>query len=281
MSVLDEIIAGVREDVARREAEVSLDELKLRVQQAPDAKNVISALRDVPGAVSIISEVKRASPSKGQLSDIPDPAHLARLYEEGGAAMVSVLTEERRFHGSLADLDAVRAAVDIPVLRKDFIVTPYQIHEARAHGADAVLLIVAALEQPVLVSFVERVKSLGMTPLVEAHSRLEALRALEAGADLIGVNSRNLKTLDVDRRVVEEVIDVIPAEVVAVAESGVRNSRDVLDYALVGADAVLVGEALVRSGNPLEQIKDMVSAGQHPALKTDRKQRVKDAREDM
>ncbi|MFT0762672.1 indole-3-glycerol phosphate synthase TrpC [Scrofimicrobium sp. R131] len=281
MSVLDEIIAGVREDVARREAEVSLDELKLRVQQAPDAKDVISALRDVPGAVSIISEVKRASPSKGQLSDIPDPAHLARLYEEGGAAMVSVLTEERRFHGSLADLDAVRAAVDIPVLRKDFIVTPYQIHEARAHGADAVLLIVAALEQPVLVSFVERVKSLGMTPLVEAHSRLEALRALEAGADLIGVNSRNLKTLDVDRRVVEEVIDVIPAEVVAVAESGVRNSRDVLDYALVGADAVLVGEALVRSGNPLEQIKDMVSAGQHPALKTDRKQRVKDAREDM
>ncbi len=195
--------------------------------------------------------------------------------------MISVLTEERRFKGSLADLDAVRAAVDIPVLRKDFIVTPYQVHEARAHGADAVLLIVAALEQPVLISLIERIKSLGMTPLVEAHSRLEALRAIEAGAELVGVNSRNLKTLEVDRRVIDEVIDVIPANVVAVAESGVRGSRDVLDYALAGADAVLVGEALVTSGDPSEQIRDMVSAGQHPALKTDRKQRVREAREDF
>ena len=194
--------------------------------------------------------------------------------------MVSVLTEERRFHGSLADLEAVRAAVDIPILRKDFIVSPYQIHEARAYGADAVLLIVAALEQPVLVSLIERVQSLGMTPLVEAHSRLEALRALEAGAELIGVNSRNLKTLEVDRRAVDEVLDIIPNNVVAVAESGVRGSRDVLDYALAGADAVLVGEALVKAGNPLEQIRDMVSAGQHPALRTDRKKRVREARED-
>lgn len=281
MSVLDDIIAGVREDVARREAQLPLDQVKLRAQAMPEAKDVISALRDIPGAVSIIAEVKRASPSKGTLSDIPDPAQLARIYEEGGAAMVSVLTEERRFHGSLADLDAVRAAVDIPVLRKDFIVTPYQIHEARAHGADAVLLIVAALDQPVLVSLIERVQSLGMTPLVEAHSRLEALRALDAGAQLVGVNSRNLKTLEVDRRTVEEVIDIIPADVVAVAESGVRGSRDVLDYALVGADAVLVGEALVKAGDPLEQIKDMVSAGQHPALQTDRKQRVRNAREDL
>lgn len=281
MSVLDEIVAGVLEDVQRREAQVSLEEIKDRARTVPEAKDVISALRDTPGAVSIIAEVKRASPSKGVLGEIPDPAELARIYEEGGAAMVSVLTEERRFKGSLADLDAVRAAVDIPILRKDFIVTPYQIHEARAHGADAVLLIVAALDQPALVSFIERVKSLGMTPLVEAHSRLEALRALDAGAELIGVNSRNLKTLEVDRRTVEEVIDIIPANVVAVAESGVRGSRDVLDYALVGADAVLVGEALVKAGDPLDQIRDMVSAGQHPALQTDRKQRVKDAREDM
>lgn len=281
MSVLDEIIAGVREDVQRRQELSSLDEVKRLAQQMPEAKDVLSALRDGPGAVSIIAEVKRASPSKGALSDIPDPAALASIYEQGGAAMVSVLTEERRFMGSLVDLDAVRGAVDIPILRKDFIVTPYQVHEARAHGADAVLLIVAALEQPALVSLVERIKSLGMTALVEAHSRLEALRALDAGARLIGVNSRNLKTLEVDRRVIEEVIDVIPADVVAVAESGVRGSRDVLDYALVGADAVLVGEALVTSGSPLDQIKDMVSAGQHPALKTDRKQRVREAREDI
>lgn len=281
MTVLEQIITGVREDVARREAQTPLELVKERSLQQPEAKDVISALVGGPGAVSIIAEVKRASPSKGALSDIPDPAALARVYENGGAAMISVLTEERRFKGSLADLDAVRAEVDIPVLRKDFVVTPYQVHEARAHGADAVLLIVAALEQPALVSLIERVQSLGMTPLVEAHSRLEALRAIDAGADLVGVNARNLKTLDVDRRVIEEVIDVIPANVVAVAESGVRGSRDVFDYALVGADAVLVGEALVTSGNPAEQIRDMVSAGQHPSLKTDRKQRVREAREDL
>lgn len=280
MTVLDDIIAGVLEDVAEREAKRPLDQVKEDAQRVPGAKDVLGSLAGGPGATSIIAEVKRASPSKGHLSSIPDPAELAALYEEGGAAMVSVLTEQRRFKGSLADLDAVRVAVDIPVLRKDFIVTSYQVHEARAHGADAVLLIVAALEQQALVSLAERIKSLGMTPLVETHSRLEALRALDAGADLIGVNARNLKTLDVDRRTVEEVIDVIPADVVAVAESGVRGPRDVLDYALVGADAVLVGEALVTKGRPLEAIKDLVSAGQHPALLTDRKQRVRDARED-
>lgn len=280
MTVLDDIIAGVLEDVAEREAKRPLDQVKEDALRVPGAKDVLGSLAGGPGATSIIAEVKRASPSKGHLSSIPDPAELAALYEEGGAAMVSVLTEQRRFKGSLADLDAVRTAVDIPVLRKDFIVTPYQVHEARAHGADAVLLIVAALEQQALVSLAERIKSLGMTPLVETHSRLEALRALDAGAELIGVNARNLKTLDVDRRTVEEVIDVIPSDVVAVAESGVRGPRDVLDYALVGADAVLVGEALVTKGRPLEAIKDLVSAGQHPALLTDRKQRVRDARED-
>ena len=191
--------------------------------------------------------------------------------------MVSVLTEELRFGGSLDDLREVRNAIDIPVLRKDFIVTPYQVHEARAYGADAVLLIVAALPQPALVSLVERAESLGMTPLVEAHSRLEVFRALDAGARVIGVNARNLKDLTVDRHVVEEVIDAIPGNVVAVAESGVRSARDVLEYALAGADSVLVGEALVTSDDPLHQVSDMVSAGAHPALWTDRKKRVLEA----
>ncbi len=277
MTVLDDIIAGVVRKTSEREARVSLDEIRRRAAAAPDAKDVISALRDVPGAVSIIAEIKRRSPSKGDLSDIPDPAHLAQIYEQGGASMVSVLTEELRFNGSLEDLAEVRRAVDIPVLRKDFIVTPYQVHEARAYGADAILLIVAALEQPALISLIERAKSLGMTPLVETHSRLEVFRALEAGAEVIGVNARNLKDLSVDRRNVDEVIDVIPADVVAVAESGVRSARDVLDYALAGADSVLVGEALVTSRSPLEQISDMVSAGSHPALLTDRKKRVRDA----
>ena len=274
MSVLDDIIAGVLEDLKEREDRVPLSRVKQMEQAVPEAKDALGVLRNRDGAVKIISEVKRSSPSKGALADIPDPAALASMYEAGGASVVSVLTEQRRFHGSLADLDAVRAAVDIPVLRKDFIVTPYQIHEARAHGADLVLLIVAALEQSALVSLLERTRSLGMEALVETHSRLEALRALEAGASIIGVNARNLKTLEVNRSTVEQVIDVIPQNVVAVAESGVAKAHDVFEYAKWGADAVLVGEALVTSGDTRSSIQDMVSAGQHPALRTDRKARV-------
>ena len=277
MSVLESIIAGVMEDLRVRESAAPMEEVKELALRAPDVKDAVSALRGSDGAVTIISEVKRSSPSKGEMAAIPDPASLASTYERGGASVVSVLTEGRRFGGSLADLDAVRAAVDIPVLRKDFIVTPYQIHEARAHGADLVLLIVAALEKPALVSLLERVRSLGMEALVEAHSRLEVLRALEAGASVIGVNARDLTTLEVDRHTIEQVIDVIPEDVVAVAESGVSNAHDVFEYAKWGADAVLVGEALVTSGNPLESIRDMVSAGAHPALLTDRKARVRQA----
>ena len=280
MSVLDDIIAGVREDLKEREDRVPLARIKEIEAQIPEAKDALGALRGRDGAVKIISEVKRSSPSKGALASIPDPAALASTYEAGGASVISVLTEQRRFNGSLADLDAVRAAVDIPILRKDFIVTPYQIHEARTHGADLVLLIVAALEQNVLVSLLERTRSLGMEALVETHSRLEALRAMEAGASIIGVNARNLKTLEVDRSTVEQVIDVIPQDVVAVAESGVANAHDVFEYAKWGADAVLVGEALVTSGDPRASIQDMVSAGQHPALRTDRKARVAAARQE-
>ena len=280
MSVLDDIIAGVRQDLKEREDRVPLARIKEMETQVPEAKDALGALRGRDGAVKIISEVKRSSPSKGALAAIPDPAALASTYEAGGATVISVLTEQRRFNGSLADLDAVRAAVDIPILRKDFIVTPYQIHEARAHGADLVLLIVAALEQNVLVSLLERTRSLGMEALVETHSRLEALRAMEAGASIIGVNARNLKTLEVDRSTVEQVIDVIPQDVVAVAESGVANAHDVFEYAKWGADAVLVGEALVTAGDPRASIQDMVSAGQHPALRTDRKARVAAARQE-
>ena len=280
MSVLDDIIVGVRQDLKEREDRVPLARIKEIETQVPEAKDALGALRNRDGAVKIISEVKRSSPSKGALAAIPDPAALASTYEAGGASVISVLTEQRRFNGSLADLDAVRAAVDIPILRKDFIVTPYQIHEARAHGADLVLLIVAALEQNVLVSLLERTRSLGMEALVETHSRLEALRAMEAGASIIGVNARNLKTLEVDRSTVEQVIDVIPQDVVAVAESGVANAHDVFEYAKWGADAVLVGEALVTSGDPRASIQDMVSAGQHPALRTDRKARVAAARQE-
>jgi len=266
MTVLDDIVAGVREDLAVREAAVSLAELKERAQQMPSALDAVSRLR-LEDAVAVIAEVKRSSPSRGALASISDPAALAAEYEKGGAAVISVLTEERRFRGSLADLQAVRAAVDVPILRKDFVVTPYQVWEARAHGADVVLLIVAALEQTVLESLVDRVHSLGMTALVETHTVEEVERAVAAGARVIGVNVRNLKTLDVDRGVFAQVVPAIPDHIVKIAESGVRGPHDVVDYARAGADAVLVGEALVTDDAPRASVADLVAAGAHPSLK--------------
>lgn len=263
MSVLDEIVTGVREDLARREAEVPLDELKRLAQRVDPAMDAVAVLRQ-PG-VAIIAEVKRKSPSRGELAPIPDPAALATAYAAGGASVISVLTEERRFGGSLADLTAVRRAVDIPVLRKDFVVTPYQVWEARAHGADLVLLIVAALPQTALVSLIERVESLGMTALVEVHDEEELQRALDADATVVGVNARNLRTLEIDRSVFPRLVPHIPAGIVKVAESGVRGPHDIADYAKAGADAVLVGKCLVTGGDPRQAVAQMVAIGSHPA----------------
>jgi len=263
-SVLDSIVAGVRADMAEREALVSFAEIKKRSLAAPSPKDVIAALKNPP-VVAVIAEVKRRSPSKGSLATIPDPAELAAAYAEGGARIISVLTEQRRFGGSLADLAAVRAAVDIPVLRKDFIVSPYQVHEARAYGADLVLLIVAALEQNVLDALLDRVESLGMTALVEVHTEEEADRALEAGAKLIGVNARNLHTLEVDRSTFGRIAPGLPSGVLKVAESGVRGPGDLITYAGWGADAVLVGEGLVTSGDPRAAVSMLVAAGSHPS----------------
>ncbi|GAA3823600.1 indole-3-glycerol phosphate synthase TrpC [Cellulomonas soli] len=265
-TVLDEIVAGVREDLAVREAATPLAVLKEQSARRASALDAVARLK-VPDAVTVIAEVKRSSPSKGELATISDPAALAAEYEKGGASVISVLTEERRFRGSLADLDAVRARVDIPVLRKDFVVTPYQVWEARAHGADLVLLIVAALEQTVLESLVDRVHSLGMTALVEVHDTEEVARAVDAGARVIGVNARNLKTLDVDRTTFSRVAPAIPSDVVKIAESGVRGPHDVMDFARAGADAVLVGEALVTDDAPRQSVADLVAAGAHPSLR--------------
>jgi indole-3-glycerol phosphate synthase len=265
VSVLDDIIVGVREDLAARQAVISLDELKDRAHARPTAQDGITALRQ-PG-VAVIAEVKRSSPSKGALAAIGDPAALAADYEAGGAAVISVLTEQRRFGGSLADFDAVRARVATPLLRKDFMVSSYQLWEARAHGADLVLLIVAALEQEALISLLERTESLGMTPLVEVHDELELVRALEAGAKVVGVNARDLKTLEVDRGVFGRLSPAIPDAVVKVAESGVRGPHDLLAYAAHGADAVLVGEGVVVGGNPRQAVADLVTAGAHPAAR--------------
>lgn len=263
--MLDEIVAGVREDLAARQAAVSLDELKDRAVDAAPARDAMSMLRS--DGVSVIAEVKRASPSKGQLAAIRDPASLAATYVEGGASVISVLTEERHFKGSLADLAAVREAVDVPILRKDFIVTSYQLWEARSYGADLVLLIVAALDDQALISLVERAESMGLSALVEVHDESELKRALAAHAKIIGINARNLKTLEIHPEVFADLAPMVPAHVLLVAESGIRGPRDLVTYAGSGADAVLVGEALVTGGDPRAAVHDLVAAGAHPAVK--------------
>ncbi len=268
MSVLDEILASVRADLAERQQQTSLDRLKAMAREAPSTRDALAALNG--DDVAVIAEVKRASPSRGPLAEIADPAGLAGDYAAGGARVISVLTEPRRFGGNLDDLAAVRAAVDVPVLRKDFIISSYQLWEARSYGADMALLIVAALDQSALISLVERAESIGLLPLVEAHTAEEVRRAVDAGAKVIGINARNLATLDVDRSIFGRLAPLIPDGIVKVAESGVRGPHDLLAYAAAGADAVLVGESLVTEKDPRTAVADLVTVGSHPALRGDR-----------
>jgi indole-3-glycerol phosphate synthase len=258
-TVLDEILVGVRADLAERQAQLSWRGVSQAADSAPPARDAMAALSQ-PGT-SLIAEVKRRSPSKGELASIADPAALAEAYAAGGASVISVLTEQRRFGGALADLDAVRARVDVPLLRKDFVVTPYQVAEARAHGADLVLLIVAALEQSLLVDLAAQIASYGMTALIEVHDEDELARGADIGASLIGVNARNLRTLQVDRAVFRRLRPLIPSGALSVAESGVRGPQDVVEYAEAGADAVLAGEACVTGDDPQTTVRSLVVAG--------------------
>ena len=260
MSVLDDIIDGVRLDLEERKATRSLASLKQQAASVAPALDPMPRFR--APELAVISEVKRRSPSKGHLAEITDPAQLAASYAAGGAAAISVLTEQRRFNGTLADLDAVRAAVDIPVLRKDFMVEEYQFYEARAHGADLVLLIVAALDDSDLAGFLDLTRELGMTALVETHTAEEVDRALAVGAELIGVNNRNLKTLDVDIDTFGGLADQIGERAVKVAESGIAGTDDVAQVAAQGADVILVGEALVKHGDPTTAIRDFMAAAE-------------------
>ena len=248
MSVLDDLVAGALDDLAAREAQRPEREVRAALRDAPAPLDPMPHLRTA--ASSVIAEVKRASPSKGHLADIPDPASLARSYAAGGAAAISVLTEQRRFGGSLADLRAVRAAVDCPVLRKDFVATDYQVLEAREAGADLVLLIVAALDDPTLRRLHDLAREVGLTVLVEVHDEAETERAVALGAELVGVNARNLKTLEVDTGTFGRLAPLVPDDRVLVAESGVVSPADVRRFVGEGARAVLVGEALVRDGDP-------------------------------
>lgn len=255
MSVLDDIVVGVREDLAARQRRTSLADLRAALADVDPPRDPMPHLRG-PGS-SVIAEVKRRSPSKGDLAEIADPAALARQYAAGGAAAVSVLTEGRRFGGSLDDLRAVRAAVDVPLLRKDFLVEPYQVLEARAAGADLVLLIVAALDDDTLRLLHDQASELGMAVLVEVHDEAETERAVTLGAELVGVNARNLKTLEIDQDVFGRLVPLVPDDRVKVAESGIFSPVDVKRYVAEGARAVLVGEALVKDGDPEGAVRAM------------------------
>lgn len=260
MNALDDIIGGVRAGLAQRRRLIPECELRDLASEVEPVRDCAELLRGTDG-LKVIAEVKRAGPAHGRLSEIEDPGALAAAYEAGGAAAVSVLTEERRFDGSLADLDTVRARVTVPLLRKDFVVDPYQVWEARAHGASLVLLIVAALEQPLLADLVAQAAEIGLTPLVEVHDPAEARRALDAGAWVIGVNARNLKTLEMDKGAFARIAPDIPENIVRIAASGVRGPRCAVEYAELGADAILVGESLVTSGHHREAVAALVAAG--------------------
>jgi len=257
VSVLDSIIEGVREDLAKRRR--PLGELHEQMSQAPAPLDAHAVLKG--DQIKVIAEVKRASPSKGALSSIGDPAALAEQYENAGASVISVLTEERRFKGSLADLTSVRDRVSIPILRKDFMVDEYQFFEARAHGADMVLLIVAALAKSQLRDFYDLATEMGMAALIEVHTADELDRAMEITPRIIGVNSRNLKTLEVNPVAFSELIPQIPNEVIRVAESGISQRSDVEFAQRHGADAILVGEALVTSADPNLAMRTVLGQG--------------------
>ena len=252
MSVLDSIIEGVREDLAARR--LPLSKLHELLEQAPKPIEPNFPF----GSMTVIAEVKRKSPSKGDLAEIPEPAKLAAQYQSAGAAAVSVLTERRRFNGSLEDFDAVRSEITLPMLRKDFMVDEYQFYEARAHGADLVLLIVAALSKSQLSDYFALANELGMKSLIEVHTHDELEAAMEINPEIIGVNSRNLKTLEVDPAAFKELIPRIPQELIKVAESGISTRSDVLFAEAAGANVILVGEALVKAGDPIRSMQELL-----------------------
>jgi indole-3-glycerol phosphate synthase len=264
LNVLDQIIEGVREDLAERKKLVEVNRVLEKMSEANPVIDVLPSLQS--SKLSVIAEVKRSSPSKGALAEILDPADLALSYQAGGATAVSVLTESRKFGGSLADLAAVRSAVNIPILRKDFMVDEYQIFEARAYGADIVLLIVAALSDQQLSEYFALAKSLGMQVLVETHTLDEVERALLLDPEIIGVNARDLTTLKIDLEAFDRLAKAIPQGIVKVAESGITSLQDVISYRNSGAEAILVGEALVKDGDPAQMIQNFINRADTPNI---------------
>jgi indole-3-glycerol phosphate synthase len=247
--LLFDLYAGAIRDASVREELIPLPQIEKLALLSPPSIDLEPHLLS-PTNIRVIAEIKRASPSRGSIASIEDPAALARSYESAGAGAVSVLTEGRSFLGSLEDLDEVREAVNIPVLRKDFIANEYQVLEARAHGADLVLLIAAGLDQKTLLRLKTFTEQLGMAALIETHSEQEVFRACEVESRLIGINARDLGTFETDRSLFGRLASLVPEGSIKIAESAVRSVADVEEYASFGADCVLVGEALVTGEAP-------------------------------
>jgi indole-3-glycerol phosphate synthase len=255
MSSLDELVAGAREDARRRQEEVPLETLRARLVDRDGARPFNEAL--VRPGLSLIAEFKRRSPSAGEIRPGATVAETVRAYERGGAAALSILTEERQFGGSLHDLRAAREATYLPILRKDFVIDTYQLYEAAANGADAVLLIVAALEDEELAELYGQARELDLDCLVEVHDEPELERALMVDADVIGINNRNLADLSVDIQTTVELLTDVPAGKTVVAESGYEHREQLDELERIGVDAVLIGEALMRAEEPEEAVRDL------------------------
>ncbi|HWM87982.1 MAG TPA: indole-3-glycerol phosphate synthase TrpC [Kofleriaceae bacterium] len=259
MSILAEILRAKRDEIARARAARPLAELEARAARAPAARGLAAALRRPPGQpVRVIAEIKRASPSAGPIRPDADPAEVAREYEAAGAAAISVLTDSQFFDGRLEFVPAVAAAVRVPLLRKDFLLDPYQVVESRAASADGVLLIAAALGPAQLDELLSEARRWGLDALVEVHDEAEAERAVAAGADLIGVNHRDLGTFTIDMELTARIAPLLPAGAVVVAESGIQGAEDVARLARAGAHAVLVGERLMRAASPGRALAELV-----------------------
>jgi indole-3-glycerol phosphate synthase len=251
--ILAQIVEQKRLELVRRD-----DGMERRAEES------IAVRRDFEGALSIhtpavIAEIKRASPSKGILATDFDPPALARAYQQGGAAALSVLTDEKHFQGNLSDLESARSAVELPALRKDFTIDPYHVHQAAAHGADAILLIAAILSERQMRDFRELAEHYGMSALVEVHNDEELKPALASGARIIGVNNRDLRTFQVDLGVSLRLASKIPSSVIKVAESGIHTAADVRQLRAAGYNSFLVGEHLMRSGDPAHALQTLLS----------------------
>ncbi len=251
--ILDEILDHKRVEITERERRHGLDEVIRRARAAPAPREV-----RFKGQVALIAEVKRRSPSAGDLSTEVDPVAQAQAYERAGASVISVLTDHRYFGGTLDDLSAVRAAVGVPVLCKDFILSPYQVYEARSYGADLILLIMAALRDDVMRPLQRLALELGMTPLVEVHDQHDLARALAAESTLIGINNRDLSDFSVDLLTTEYLAPLIPDDVVVVSESGIADRKDIERVTRAGVRAVLVGSALMTAGDPEAAIRELL-----------------------